>query len=278
MTSVTETKPQSRAVLGVDAAWAEAQPSGVALAVERSGGWFLAAVDASYGQFIDRANGIYASEKRPRGSKPNAAALLNAARKICGQDIDVVAVDMPIAHHQIEGRRACDQLISQTYGAKGAGTHTPSAERPGKISDALCAEFGAQGFGLCVRAPARGPFEVYPHPALIEFLNAPYRLEYKVSNRGKYWRELSERERRLKLVAVWAQIVAALEHSLEDVSVVLLPPAPDVSVWCLKTYEDKLDAVICAAAAIACLHGKATAFGDEDAAIWVPLNDSDQRR
>jgi predicted RNase H-like nuclease len=40
--------------------------------------------------------------------------------------------------------------------------------------------------------------------------------------------------------------------------------------WRLKAYEDKLDAVVCAAVAIACLNGEARAFRDEDAAIWVP--------
>ncbi len=43
--------------------------------------------------------------------------------------------------------------------------------------------------------------------------------------------------------------------------------------WRLKAYEDRLDAVICAAVAIACLNGAATVFGDDDAAIWVPVPD-----
>jgi predicted RNase H-like nuclease len=38
-----------------------------------------------------------------------------------------------------------------------------------------------------------------------------------------------------------------------------------------KAYEDKLDAVVCAAVAIACLNRKAKAFGDADSAIWVPI-------
>jgi predicted RNase H-like nuclease len=39
----------------------------------------------------------------------------------------------------------------------------------------------------------------------------------------------------------------------------------------LKAYEDKLDAIVCAAVAIACLNGIAKAFGDADSAIWVPI-------
>jgi hypothetical protein len=37
----------------------------------------------------------------------------------------------------------------------------------------------------------------------------------------------------------------------------------------LKTYEDKLDAIVRWTVAIVCLDGKAKAYGDQDAAIWV---------
>ena len=56
----------------------------------------------------------------------------------------------------------------------------------------------------------------------------------------------------------------------EGVKAALPPPAPEIRGWRLKAYEDKLDAVVCAAVAIACLKGEPRPFGDEDAAIWVP--------
>jgi len=59
-----------RAVLGVDAAWTASQPSGVALAVETEEGWRLAAVEASYGHFIARTDGVEPGDARPGGSKP----------------------------------------------------------------------------------------------------------------------------------------------------------------------------------------------------------------
>src|SRR5271166_1666627 len=92
-----------RAVLGIDAAWTESQPSGVALAVEREGGWSLAAVEASYDHFLGRAKGNAPGDERSRGSTPDAAALLGAARMICGRRVDLVAVDMPLARHPIAG-------------------------------------------------------------------------------------------------------------------------------------------------------------------------------
>ena len=123
-----------RAVLGVDAAWTSAGPSGVALAVETEGGWRLAAVEASYGHFAGRAKGVDPGDGRPHGCKPDATALLDAAHKICGRPVDLVAVDMPLSRRPIIGRRACDDEVSRRYGAKGAGTHSPSHERPGKIA------------------------------------------------------------------------------------------------------------------------------------------------
>jgi predicted RNase H-like nuclease len=161
-----------RAVLGIDAAWTVKEPSGVAAAVETASGWRLAAVEASYDHFIARANGVEPGGERPRGSKSSAADLLDAARRICGARVDLFAVDMPMARHPIVGRRPCDRAISSKYGAKRAATHSPSAERPGKISDPLRAGFEASGCPLCTSAPAKGLIEVYPHAALIEFLEA----------------------------------------------------------------------------------------------------------
>jgi predicted RNase H-like nuclease len=116
----------------------------------------------------------------------------------------------------------------------------------------------------------RGLIEVYPHPALIEFLKAPYRLEYKVGKIAAYWRSDSSDARHRKLREVWTRIGAELERRIEGVKAALPPPAPEIRGWRLKVYEDKLDAVVCAAVAIAGLNGKAEAFGDEHAAIWVP--------
>jgi predicted RNase H-like nuclease len=264
-----------RAVLGVDAAWTEKEPSGVALAVEREAGWRLAAVEASYDHFLARAKGVESGGDRPRGSKPDAAALLEAARQICGRRVVLVAVDMPLAWRPITGRRFCDDEVSRIYGAKGAATHSPSDKRPGKISDLLRAEFETLDYGLCTKPPARGLIEVYPHPALIEFLEESRRLPYKAGKIGAYWPDLTVAgDRRLKLRSVWTRIVEALERRIAGVAEALPPPPPDATGWRLKAYEDKLDAVVCCAVAIACLEGKAKAYGDENAAIWVPDGDA----
>jgi len=259
-----------RAVLGLDAAWTSTEPSGVALAIETESGWRLAALDASYDQFLGRANGTAPGETRPGGSRPNAAELLAAAQTICARRVDIIAIDMPMSRRPIAGRRLADRLVSERYGARAAATHSPGTDRPGAISDKLRAEFEAEGYALCTAPPAQGLIEVYPHPALIEFLKAERRLEYKAGKTGVYWPALSLDERHLNLRAVWARIVEALERRIGGVAERLPRPDPQVRGWRLKAYEDKLDAVVCAAVAIACLDRQAVAHGDQDAAIWVP--------
>ena len=125
-----------KAVLGIDAAWTLKQPSGVALAIERGGQWHLAAAAPSYDHFLARAAGDL-PPARPAGSIPDVPALLAAAAKIAGGPISIVAIDMPLSLSPITCRRTSDDAVSRAYGARHCATHTPSALRPGRISDDL---------------------------------------------------------------------------------------------------------------------------------------------
>jgi predicted RNase H-like nuclease len=268
-----------RAVLGIDAAWTERQPSGVALAVEAEGGWRLAAVEASYAGFFARAEGAAAGEERPRGDKPCAAKLLEAALTICGRRVDLIAVDMPLSRDPIVGRRLCDNQVSSKFGAAGAGVHSPNGHRPGRLSDALRAAFEAEGYALRTTRDdssplAHGLVEVYPHAALIRFFGEKRRLEYKAGKTLTYWPQLSRDDRRVKLRSVWTRIVETLDRRIAGVADKLPLPPVEANGWRLKAYEDKLDAVVCAAVAIKALDGEAEACGDKDAAIWVPYGDA----
>jgi hypothetical protein len=156
-----------RAALGIDAAWTCTQPSGMALAVEQKDGWRLQPVEASYDHFLRRGTDVGPGDNRPRRSTPDAGALLDAAGQLCGRRVDLLAIGTPLARRPIAGRRCCDNEVSTAYGARGAAVHSPSALRPGKISDGLRAAFEALGCGLCVRPPALGIIEVYPQAALI---------------------------------------------------------------------------------------------------------------
>ena len=264
-------KIMKRAVLGIDAAWTCTEPSAVALAVETAAGWRLAAVEASYDHFVGRASGGAAGDERPHGSRPDAAMLLGAARQLCGRRVDLVAVDMPMARHPIVGRRPCERRCRSDT-AQEARPRIRRAPSVREKSATLCAPGSrAVGYRLCTAPPADGLIEVYPHPALIEFMNETRRLAYKAGKTLIYWSNLSSDNRHLKLRAVWSRIVEALERRIEGAAAALPPPSHDLRGWRLKAYEDKLDAVVCAAVAIAALDGKAEPHGDENAAIWVPV-------
>jgi predicted RNase H-like nuclease len=112
--------------------------------------------------------------------------------------------------------------------------------------------------------------EVYPHAALIEFLRESERLPYKAAKTLTYWPDLPVKERRWKLRVVWTRIVEALDRRIAGVAAALAVPPLEVRGWRLKAHEDKLDAVVCAAVAIAALNGEAVPHGDAEGAIWVP--------
>jgi predicted RNase H-like nuclease len=261
-----------RAVLGIDAAWTSAQPSGVALVAETSNGWHLLAVESSYQHFDALADDRLTREDRPRGSRPDARALLASAAKLCGRPVDLVAIDMPLAHVPITCRRASDNAVSRTYGARGCGTHTPSAARPGPISDALREGFELSGYPLltsAIRPP--GVIEVYPHPALVELARAPARLRYKASKVRSYWPSLDRAERHRLLLREWDEIVSMLDSEIVGVRAAMPTLADTPTGIELKAYEDGLDAIVCAWVAICALDGRAAPFGDDASAIWIPL-------
>ncbi len=260
-----------RAVLGIDAAWTLTHPSGVALAAQMGTGWRLVALSPSYQRFHALAGRGSPPELRPSGSRPDAEELLATSRKLCGLPVDLVAIDLPLARGRIAGRRASDNAVSSAYGARKCGTHTPSSARPGRISDELKEGFGDAGYPLQTESISTpGLIEVYPHPALVELARAPERLRYKVSKVRSYWPRSDAAERRKFLLQEWAGIITLLETQIMGVTNALPSLPPDARGDELKAFEDMLDAVVCAWVAICALEARATPFGDQDSAIWVP--------
>lgn len=257
----------TRRVLGIDAAWTPHNPSGIALAVETAQGWRLAGVWPGYDDFTT-------------GQRGGSAAKLNhSVLRLTGATPDLVTVDMPLSRHPIRGRREADRAVSRAYGGRGAATHSPTALRPGPFADQLRAGFAAEGFDLRTHAnPAGRLAEVYPHPALIEFMGEARRLPYKISRINLYWPDATPSERRRKLIEQWWRILAMLDRRLPGTSTALPPPLPDAPRAALKSFEDQLDAVICSVVGIGILAGRANAFGDADATIWIPKSRDDDAR
>ena len=252
-------------VLGIDAAWTPHHPSGVAL-VEADGRRLRALAAApSYDAFVRRS----IDWQRPQTAGPcDVPSLLRAA-----PGVTCVAVDMSLSRRPITRRRAADRLVSRAFGRYGCATHSPSAERPGEISNALRRQFERRGFRLATGAPRSGSgslVEVYPHAALVRLMGTDRRLPYKLARAGRYDRNDSPFRRRARLLRTWERIVAALEEEIPNIRDFLPAGLAAFRPVRLKAVEDTLDALICAWVGSEFLRGRAESFGDADAAIWIP--------
>lgn len=237
--------------------------------VDEGSGWKLIDVAPSYAAFLSGRGG--SSILRHRGSTPDAADLVAAAKLKAGSEPDIVAVDMPLSMSPIIRRRHSDNLVSSAYGAKHASTHTPSETRPGMISDNLRAGFETIGYPLATtQLRGRDLIEVYPHPALIELAAAERRLPYKIAKIRKYWPDDAMDVRRRKILEIWGHITALLDAKIQGVAATLRLPAVDARGYQMKAFEDALDAVVCAWIGACVLDGRAKAYGDGESAIWVP--------
>lgn len=267
-----------KSILAIDPAWTLDEPSGVALLQGNEIGWCCVGLAPSYAQFLGLAGGSPIEwSTSPTGGVPAVAGLLAAAQRLLdGGPVDLVTIDMPISTNVISGRRAADSAISRTFGGRGCGTHSPNAIRPGGISDTLSGEFGRLGYTIGTTETPVGTtpvlIEVYPHPALLDLLNASYRVPYKVSRAGKYWPELSPPARRRNLVETWTEIRGALARTISGVDIPLPPAdsADQLTTSGLKRFEDALDALICGWVGTQYLQGRCTPYGDNTAAIWTP--------
>ncbi len=181
-----------RAILGVDAAWTEAEPSGVALFVDEGAGWACRIVAPSYGAFIDACRGTPVDwSDTPLGVVPPVNALLDAARSAAGCTPSVVAIDMPMSLVAFSARRTADNRVSKEFGSRSCSAHSPSGVRPGPLGREMSEAFRHRGYRLATEIEARPSeralLEVYPHTALLALLGVGERVRYKVSKASKYW-------------------------------------------------------------------------------------------
>lgn len=259
-------------VLGIDAAWTETEPSGVALVRKCGSGWTCQGLSPSYDQFIGLASGAAVNwDVRPPAGRLNATALVRAAEKLAGRQPDIVAVDMPLAKGSIERRRIADTVIARTFGGAWAGVHSPTAVRPGKLADHMRDEFVALGYTLATVERARLPvvLETYPHPIVMQLCGSRRRVPYKAGKTRTYWPDATMDQRRDQLRRVWLHM-----HQNLAARIVFTQPYMSrvfgASLARLKPYEDAFDALVCTLTGIGYAEDAATPFGDAFAAIWLP--------
>lgn len=268
--SVTAEASGTQVVLGIDAAWTERNPSGVALVAGYAGNWRLLAAAASYPHFL----GTEALDAKPQGGLADVPALLWRSRDLSGRVPDVIAVDMPLATVPVTDRRVADNAVSAAFGAAWCGTHSPSPARPGLVGSTLMSALVRAGWPLAMKSIAvPATIEVYPHPALLALTGDAMRLPYKTAKMRAYWPSGDRTQRRLSLVATWRRIVSALDRKIDGVAAALPLPEVNAPLWQLKAFEDALDAVVCAWVGLRALTGMATPYGDESAAIWIPTRE-----
>lgn len=267
---MSETSPI--AVLGIDAAWTEKEPSGVALWVKQDERWRCLRVAPSYESFCNHS---FSWNDHICGGKPDVRKLLSVCASLTGSDcIAVVAVDMPLSTQPIIGRRVADDSVSKQFGSRKCAVHSPSVVRPGKVGEALYQDFINAKYQLAVRGSIPLPLallEVYPHVALLSLMQANERLKYKVSKSSHFW-DCSIEERKRLLVNQWGDIIQRLQQDVDGIEI-QLPAAPEqLSLQHLKRYEDAIDGLVCAWMATRYLAKESIPLGDEEAAIWIPTN------
>lgn len=272
-------------VLGIDAAWTQTQPSGIALvAVSPHATPVLRQVARSCAEFTSRRQiGLKDWLTPPTERTLAIDEILKAIQMCAGRQPDVIALDIPLAPVLIRGRRSADTAISRRYGRQWASTHTPSAKRPGYVSTALFRQLSESGYDWMNVTKELYPgnqgqcfLETYPHPVIVEMLGLDKRLPYKVARRSKYWPDLKPNERWQKIALELDHLRAALASrisGIEDripVACSLLDSTPKSKHAVLKGVEDTLDAVVCAFVGCEFLAGHSTPFGDPESTIWIP--------
>lgn len=110
--------------------------------------------------------------------------------------------------------------------------------------------------------------EVYPHPAIVGLTGAVERLKYKASKERKLWPGLTALARRENIIRELARIETSLAAHIDSIILPRIPPTSATRM--LKALEDAIDALVCAWVGVEYRAGRARAYGDETAAIWIP--------
>lgn len=253
-------------VLGVDAAWTNKNPSGVALLKWASDtAPKLVKTGRSYDEFCNGER-----QDNLEGSMPNFSDIIG-----CCPQVDLIALDIPLSPHPIVKRRNADNIISHEYGKFKVSTHSPSPKRPGVIATNIFDQLKNNGFEwACEYKETPAFIEVYPHVAIIEFFGYEKRFPYKIQKRAKYWPNDSSEERYHKIISKLNELRNKLTLKVDNIKdfLPLLDSNTYYKIKCLKGYEDLLDGVLSALVGCNFLDRKAEPKGDPTGVIWTPKN------
>ena len=219
--------------IGVDLAWSNRNPSGVAVVRgDQHGLW---------SEWTESITGV-----------EEIAVRLQPL-----QGDWMMAIDAPLVVPNWDGTRPCDRELSRRYGRYHAGCHPANRRKLGAVAPAEQLVRRLAGTGVerlhqpsgRRRISGRWAFEVYPHPAMIELFRLDRIVKYK---RGR----VGERRAGLtRLSQLLRQCLPRLDPPLRSnaASEALFGTDPaDLRGRALKRFEDCLDAVFCAYLAAHC--------------------------
>ena len=214
--------------VGVDLAWSERNPSGVAIL---SGG---------------------AGRELVYVRSETCGPTEEIAEPILALDSPVwVAIDAPLVVRNETGQRPVDRLVTRQYGRFHAGAHSASLKQlKHDVRAATLAGLLASGgvcqldeVGLPPKEGGSWAFETYPHPAMIELFGLDRIIKYKKG------RVDQKREGLRALAGTLADRLPRLDPPLATSDA--LSSLLDCDPWglrgrALKGLEDRLDALFCA--------------------------------
>ncbi len=173
--------------------------------------------------------------------------ILNFISKIAGTNPALVTIDAPLIVPNQTGSRPCDREITRIFGRYHAGTFPANrAKFGGKVrGEEIVHLLRRQNFihtpKVARQTQVRQVIEVYPHPATIILFHLPRILKYK----RRKGRSIEERQKELNHLQEYIVRLDSAKPSLH------LSPSSfknpfSLSGNSLKTYEDLLDALLCA--------------------------------
>lgn len=219
--------------IGVDLAWSDRNPTGIAVLEGGAGGTTLVSLPITV-IGVDAVAEVVARE--------------------AGDGPAIVAVDAPLWVPNETGRRPCEIALARDFARFHAGPHPANRSRltawDGSIAGERLAERLCQhGFSAspCPEMDARSSrrllFEVFPHPALVVLFDLEKRLLYKKGNPDTKRAGLATLQRLVREQLPCLEPFVRTSQLLDELC------TKDVSLLRgvgLKGYEDRLDALICA--------------------------------
>jgi predicted RNase H-like nuclease len=212
---------RSATFLGLDLAWSERNPSG------------LAVLDAR-GRLIEA-----------RADLRGDADVLAWVRRWLGPTT-VLGIDMPTIVNNAAGVRACERELAAAFRRYDAGPHPANRGRPhfaagGRarlLLDRLAADGVRENLRMAPGQPGRFAFEVFPHPAHVRLFGLDAIFRYK-KKPARAWPDV---------LAEWSTYRAALARlATADPPLLLDARIPShVERARYKVWDDTLDALTCA--------------------------------